>query len=128
MSSSKKKTVRISASEWQVMSMVWERSPIAAGDIVAALSPRRGWHSRTIRTLLDRLVKKGALQATLEGKRYLYEPLLSMEACVRQESRSFLRRIFAGEPAPMLLYLVKESKLTREEIKELKRLLSEKEK
>ncbi|HUD48048.1 MAG TPA: BlaI/MecI/CopY family transcriptional regulator [Candidatus Baltobacteraceae bacterium] len=122
------KSVRISESEWQVMSMVWDRSPIAASDIVETLSRRTGWHSRTIRTLLDRLVKKGALKATLEGKRYLYEPLLSMEACVRQESRSFLQRVFAGEPAPMILYLVKESKLSSEEIKELKRLLTRKEK
>jgi BlaI family penicillinase repressor len=128
MSSNSLKTTRISESEWLVMSMVWDRSPIAAADIVEALSRRTGWHSRTIRTLLDRLVKKGALRAAPDGKRYLYQPLLSMEACVRQESRSFLRRVFAGEPAPMILYLVKESKLTHEEIKELKRLLTQKEK
>ncbi|MGA3179277.1 MAG: BlaI/MecI/CopY family transcriptional regulator [Verrucomicrobiota bacterium] len=128
MSSNSRKTVRISESEWQVMSLVWGRSPIAAGEIVEALSPRTGWHSRTIRTLLDRLVRKGALRASPDGKRYLYEPRLSMEACVRQESRSFLRRVFAGEPAPMLLHLVREAKLSHEEIKELKRLLSEKEK
>jgi BlaI family penicillinase repressor len=128
MSSNDRKAVRISESEWQVMSMVWDRSPIAAGDIVEALSRRKGWHSRTIRTLLDRLVKKGALRTALDGKRYLYEPLLSLEACVRQESRTFLQRVFAGEPAPMILYLVKESKLSHEEIKELKRLLTEKEK
>jgi BlaI family penicillinase repressor len=122
------KAVRIAESEWQVMSMVWNRSPIAAADIVEALSRRTGWHSRTIRTLLDRLVKKGALRAAPDGKRYLYEPLLSMAACVRQESRSFLQRVFAGEPAPMILYLVRESKLSNEEIKELKRLLTQKEK
>jgi BlaI family penicillinase repressor len=51
-----------------------------------------------------------------------------MAACVRQESRSFLQRVFGGEPAPMILYLVKESKLSNEEIKELKRLLTQKEK
>jgi len=122
------KIVRISEAEWQVMSEVWRRSPTATGDIVEALSQRRGWHSRTIRTLLDRLVKKGALKTTLEGKRFLYEPRLSMDACVRQESQSFLERVFGGEPASMLLHLVKESKLSKDEIKELKRLLAEKEK
>jgi BlaI family penicillinase repressor len=128
MSSSSGKSIRISESEWQVMVLVWERSPVAAGEIVDSLSRRTGWHSRTIRTLLDRLVKKGALKATFVGKRYLYEPLLSMNACIRQESRSFLERVFGGEAAPMLLYLVRESKLSSDEIKELKRLLSEKEK
>jgi len=122
------KAVRISEAEWQVMSVVWRQSPVAAGDIVEALSQRRGWHSRTIRTLLDRLVKKGALKTAPDGKRFLYEPRLSMEECVRQESQSFLERVFGGEPASMLLHLVKESKLSKEEIKELKRLLAEKEK
>jgi leucyl aminopeptidase len=93
-----------------------------AGDINQSWGS--GWGVR----LLDRLVRKGALRASPDGKRYLYEPRLSMEACVRQESRSFLRRVFAGEPAPMLLHLVREAKLSHEEIKELKRLLSEKEK
>ena len=128
MSSNSINTVRISESEWHVMGKVWERSPIAAGDIVDALSPRTGWHSRTIRTLLDRLVKKGALKTTREGKRYLYEPLLSMEACIRQESRSFLQRVFGGESAPMLLHLVMEADLSNEDIKKLKRLLSQKNK
>jgi BlaI family penicillinase repressor len=128
MSSSSGKSIRVSQSEWQVMALVWERSPLAAGEIVDSLSQRNGWHSRTIRTLLDRLVKKGALKATLDGKRYLYEPLLSMNACIQSESRSFLERVFGGEAAPMLLYLVRESELSRDEIKELKRLLSEKEK
>ncbi|HTV40509.1 MAG TPA: BlaI/MecI/CopY family transcriptional regulator [Candidatus Sulfotelmatobacter sp.] len=128
MSSSSSKPIRISESEWQVMALVWERPPVTAGEIVDSLSQSTGWHSRTIRTLLDRLVKKGALKATLEGKRYFYEPLLSMSACIRQESRSFLERVFGGEAASMLLYLVRESRLSGEEIKELKRLLSEKEK
>jgi BlaI family penicillinase repressor len=122
------KPIRISESEWLVMCQVWEKAPVAAGQIVEALSKPAGWHPRTIRTLLDRLVKKRALKTTADGKRYLYSPLLSMEECVRRESRSFLDRVFGGEPAPMLLHLVKESKLSAGEIKELKRLLTEKEK
>ena len=122
------KPIRISESEWLVMSRVWEKAPVAAGEIVEALSKRTAWHPRTIRTLLDRLVRKRALKTTVDGKRYLYAPLLSMEECVRRESRSFLERVFGGEPAPMLLHLVKESKLSSSEIRELKRLLTEKEK
>ena len=110
------------------MGLVWARHPVPAGDIVSQLAPGTGWHTRTIRTLLDRLVKKRALKATREGKRYLYEPLVSQETCVRQESRSFLRRVFGGAPAPLLLHLVKESNLSKEDIKQLKRLLAEKEK
>ena len=110
------------------MNVVWARAPISASEIVQALSSQKGWHSRTIRTLLDRLVKKGALKATPEGKRYLYEPRVAMADSVRQESESFLERVFGGEPAAMLLHLVGQAKLSREEIRKLKSILSEKEK
>ena len=49
--------VKISDSEWEVMNVVWSRAPVAASDIVEELSARKGWHARTIRTLLDRLVR-----------------------------------------------------------------------
>jgi BlaI family transcriptional regulator, penicillinase repressor len=122
------KSIRISDSEWQIMGVVWECPPVATADVVEKLSRQNGWHSRTIRTLLDRLTRKGALKITREGKRYLYDPLVSMEECVRNESRSFVDRVFGGEPASFLLHLVKETKLSPQEIRELKKLLSEKEK
>lgn len=120
------KTVKISEAEWQVMNVLWERAPRAAGEVVAALETKAGWKPRTIRTLLDRLVRKGALKLLARGKRQ-YVPAVTMEACVRRESRSFVRRVFGGEPASMLLHLIKDTKLSREEIEQLKRLLAEKE-
>ncbi len=120
-------TVKISDSEWQVMNLIWARAPISASEIVEALASQTAWHSRTIRTLLDRLVKKGALKARPEGKRNLYEPRISMADCVRQESQSFAQRVFGGEPAAMLLHLVGEAKLSKEEIRQLKNILAEKE-
>jgi BlaI family transcriptional regulator, penicillinase repressor len=122
------KNPRISESEWLVMSLVWERAPVAASEIVAALSKQTGWHSRTIRTLLDRLVKKKALKINAETRPGRYLPLVSMQAAIRQESRSFLQRVFGGEPAAMLLHLVGEARLSPKDIKKLKGLLSEKEK
>ncbi len=119
---------QISAAEWEVMTVVWNRTPSAASDIVEQLETKRGWRSRTIRTLLDRLVKKGALRFEVEGKRYLYWPRVTMEKCVRKESQSFLERVFGGEPASMLVHLVKTARLSPEEIQELKRILEEKEK
>ena len=123
-----KTPVNISESEWEVMNVVWQKSPIPASEIVQQLSARNEWHSRTIRTLLDRLVKKGALAIEEDGKRYLYVPTVSMEACVHHESRSFIDRVFGGEPVSMLLNLVKNTKLSADEIKRLKKILSEKEK
>jgi BlaI family penicillinase repressor len=119
---------KISEAEWEVMSIVWQKAPVAASDVVELLEAKRGWRSRTVRTLLDRLVKKRALRFEVEGKRYLYSPRAKMEQCVRSESQSFLQRVFGGEPASMLIHLVKTTKLSPEDIAELKRILSEKEK
>ena len=110
------------------MTIAWAQAPITASDVVTQLETKRGWKSRTIRTLLDRLVKKEVLKFVVEGKRYLYSPRVKMEECVRSESQSFLRRVFGGEPASMLIHLVKTTKLSPDEISELKRILSEKEK
>ena len=110
------------------MTIVWEKAPVPAIDIVEALTRQKGWHPRTTRTLLERLVKKKALKFKPEGRRYLYEPRISMEQAVRQESQSFLQRVFGGEPVSMLLHLVGEARLSKKDIKKLKEILSEKEK
>ena len=120
--------LKISESEWQVMSLVWEKAPVSTSEVVAALTEQKQWHPRTIRTLLDRLVKKKALKAVPEGRRHLYHPLITMEQGLRQESQSFLERVFGGEPAAMLLHLVGEAELSKEDIKKLKAILAEKEK
>jgi BlaI family penicillinase repressor len=121
------KPVKISDAEWQVMNVVWERPSATAVDIVTTLETKAGWRPRTIRTLLDRLVQKGALKVIAEGKRR-YLPVVTMEECIRRESRSFIERVFGGEPASMLLHVVRDSKLSRKEIDQLKKLLSEQEK
>jgi BlaI family transcriptional regulator, penicillinase repressor len=120
-------SIKISESEWQVMVVVWTRSAASAAEVVESLGKQKGWHSRTTRTLLDRLVKKRALKVVPEGKRNLYEPLISMEQAVRQESWSFVQRVFGGEPVPLLLHLVGETKLSKSDIKRLKEMLSKKE-
>ncbi|MGE3312371.1 MAG: BlaI/MecI/CopY family transcriptional regulator, partial [Limisphaerales bacterium] len=80
------------------------------------------------RTLLERLVAKGALDYEQDGKRYLYRPAVTMAECVRRESRSFTERVFGGNPAAMLVHLVKETPLSADEIADLRRLLKNKEK
>ena len=76
--------------------------------------------------MLKRLVKKGALKFQAEGKRYLYRPAVTREACVRVESRSFVQRVFGGQVSSVLAHFVEDSKLSKEEIEKLRRLLDEK--
>ena len=116
---------KISDAEWVVMEAVWAKSPLGADDIVKSLGSS-GWNPRTIKTMLNRLVKKGALTFDAEGKRYLYRPRVSRETCVRTESRSFLKRIFRGDVGPMLAHFVEDSKLSAQQIKQLRELLEKK--
>jgi BlaI family transcriptional regulator, penicillinase repressor len=118
----------ISEAEWEVMRAVWAGHPATANEVVERLAGEKDWSPRTIKTMLNRLVKKRALGFTEEGKRYLYRPLVSREECVRDESRSFLDRVFGGALGPMLNHFVRNEKLSAEEIAELKRLLARKEK
>ena len=120
---------RISEVEWEIMRVVWERSPLAASEIIDALTASDpSWHPRTAKTLLNRLVKKGALGFRKEGRAYLYRPRVAEKDCVDVASTSFLDRVFGGSLKPMLAHFVAHRKLSRKEIEELKRLLSGKEK
>lgn len=118
---------RISEAEREVMFVLWEESPLSTPDIVARLSDRKGWAPRTIRTLLARLVKKRALHLSNEGRKHVFRPRIDRESSVQHESRSFLARVFGGEPVSMLISLVKQTELTPEEIRQLKAILEEKE-
>ncbi|MCX7014583.1 MAG: BlaI/MecI/CopY family transcriptional regulator [Candidatus Sumerlaeota bacterium] len=116
----------ISDAEWLAMKAVWARSPITANEVVEALSETTSWKPKTIMTLLNRLVKKGALGFEKEGRAYRYYPLVEEVACVRAESRSFLERVYGGALTPMLAHFLEESRLSKKETEELKRILDRK--
>jgi len=116
----------ISDAEWEVMNVVWESSPIASVQIVAQLAKTTDWSPRTIKSLINRLVRKRALAYDTEGNRYLYRPAVTRDQCVRQKSRSFVGRVFGGAVGPMLVQFVAQADLTPAEIEELQRILARK--
>ena len=115
--------VAISDAEWQVMQVIWRLGKATAADVIAELAESKDWSHRTIRTLLGRLVEKGALKAADDGNRYIYRPLLTRQKCIRAESRSFLKKVFAGDAAELLVHFAQDAQITPEQIAELKRLL-----
>jgi len=118
---------RISDAEWEVMQVLWSNAaPMTAQEVIDRLAPARAWSPRTVKTLLNRLLKKGAVRHEVRGKMYVYSPAVSEEACVREERRHFLQRIYGGALAPMIAHFLKDERLTREEIEELRRILDEK--
>jgi BlaI family penicillinase repressor len=120
-------TITISDAEWQVMNIVWQDQPVEAQRVIDLLAAPNEWSAATIKTMLHRLVKKNALVFDRNGKRYLYRAVVRRADCVRWASRSFLDRVFGGAAAPALMHLVKASKLTDDELTQLRRLLDDKE-
>lgn len=116
----------ISESEWSVMEALWENAPQTASEVTRTLKPTMKWAENTVRTLLTRLVEKGALKTdeNSSGTR-TYLPAVKREACVRAESDSFLQRVFQGAAKPLLVHFAQNSKLTAEEVKELKKMLDQ---
>jgi BlaI family transcriptional regulator, penicillinase repressor len=121
-----KKLPKISESEWVVMKAIWFENPITANRIVEKLEDSTSWSPKTIKTLLNRLVQKGAVGFESKGRVYDYYPLIKESVFVKEESRSFLNRVFGGALNPMLATLVESEDLSEEDIKELKRILNKK--
>lgn len=116
----------ISDSEWTLMEALWESSPQTASEVTRTLRPTTNWAENTVRTLLTRLVDKGALKTgeNTSGTR-TYLPAVKREACVRAEGESFMQRLFGGAAKPLLVHFAQNSKLTADEVQELKKILDQ---
>jgi len=117
--------VPISEAEAIVMEVVWAKNPIPTEDVVAALKHHGKWQETTVKTLLNRLLKKGALKARKEGRRYLYSPVLTRDQWLATESHGFLDRLFGGRVAPLVSHFSQQKKLSKKDIEDLKRLIQE---
>ena len=103
---------RISDAEWDILNVLWKKAPLT-----------------TVRTFLTRLVDKGAVRAgepAATPRRFV--PAVSREECVRQESDSFLARVFEGGTAALLLHFARSKRLHPEELAELEAILTQKRK
>ena len=118
-------TTQISEAEAMVMEVLWQSSPRSAEEVIAALAADTGWAEPTIKTLLNRLLNKGALSAAKDGRRYLYSPVLRREAWVQQQSEGMLARLFGGRVAPLVAHFSERGQLSAADIAELKRLVRE---
>lgn len=119
------KNIAISEAESLVMETLWQRHPMAAEEVSAILVQQQDWQEATVKTLLNRLLKKGAIKAEKDGRRFLYSPVLKREQWLMCESKGFLDRMFNGRIAPLVAHFSEQKKLSKQDIAELKRLIGE---
>jgi predicted transcriptional regulator len=121
-----KNTAAISDAESQVMEVLWQAGkPLPAEEVAAALASSHSWQEATVKTLLNRLLNKGAVAAQKEGRRYLYSPVLARDQWVTSESTGLIERMFGGRIAPLVAHFGKQHKLSKEDLDELTRLIEE---
>jgi predicted transcriptional regulator len=118
----------ISEAESRVMEVLWEHAPRGSEEVASVLHAETGWHENTVRTLLNRLVRKRAVQATRDGRRFLYAPLRAREQLQASESRSLLDSVFGGRVAPLLVHFSRNEKLSAKDVAALRKLVDELEK
>jgi predicted transcriptional regulator len=117
--------MRISGAESLVMEALWRRAPLAAEEIFAEVGEAQGWAEPTLKTLLNRLLNKGAVSAEKDGRRYLYRPLVARDDYVEAESQGLLDRLFDGRLAPLVSHFSERQKLSPQDLADLKRLIAE---
>lgn len=118
-----KQMPKISEAEYEIMKVIWKYAPISTNDVVNKLENVTGWSPKTIQTLLSRLVKKGALAYEKKSRVFIYTPLLKEDAYLTEESSTFLNKFYNGTLNSMVLNFLKQDKLSKEDIEELKQLL-----
>lgn len=117
---------KITESEWEIMKIIWKQHPITAEQIMTVLPEDIGWSDQTVRTFINRLLKKRVIGFTKTGRSYNYHPLLEEKECVQAESRSFIKRVFGGAANMLMTNFLEDADLSGKEIEELQKILEEK--
>ena len=116
---------RISDAEHAIMEVLWDKNPVSATAVGAAICDERDWSIATVKTLLSRLVQKEAVGTEPDGRKFLYRPLIERSDYVGGESRRLVDRLFGGRAAPLFAQLAESEALTDDDLAEIEALLRE---
>ena len=115
--------IDLSNSEWKLMRRLWERAPRTITELTAAVRDETGWSKNTVITMLSRLEAKGAVTHTPGGRAKLYTPLLDRRDAAREETKSFLGKVYGGSLGLMMSAMVESRELTEADLAELTAIL-----
>jgi len=113
----------LSEAEWRIMNRVWEDSPTTARQVLDAVGDETGWAYTTVKTMMNRLVEKGALKERKQDHTSEYAPKLTRRRARAAALKALVERAFGGAIGPMVTQLVDDEKLTKKERDELRRML-----
>jgi BlaI family penicillinase repressor len=114
----------ISHAEFEVLDALWAKYPVTANELIERLNQEKTWHDKTVKTLLNRLVKKEAISFEKQQRRYLYTPILARETYTEHESINLIERLFSGRVSPLIAGFAKNKNLNKKDVTELKAIIS----
>jgi predicted transcriptional regulator len=117
--------MHITTAESQVMEALWRRGPLTTDEIVAEVGSAQNWGDATVKTLINRLLKKKALKSERNSGRHCYQALVPRADYVQAESQGLLDRLFDGQLAPLVAHFAENRSLKPDEIARLKKLIAE---
>ena len=117
--------MHITAAESFIMEALWRHGPLTADDLIEDPGKPQGWGGATVKTLINRLLKKSALKSERIDGRVRYVALIERADYVQSESQSLLDRLFEGSLTPLVAHFADRRKLKPDEVKRLKKLLEE---
>jgi BlaI family penicillinase repressor len=120
----KKAVAELTEAEWEIMSVVWEKEPCAAGTVQEALAMSRDWAYATVKITMDRMVNKGFLKINKIRNLQLFRSCISEVEARRGEIRKMLKRGFGGALTPMLKFLIEHEGLSKEEAVQLREFVN----
>lgn len=117
--------MKLSDAEWAVMGVVWRRGEASARDVLDETEAETGWAYTTVKTLLARLVEKGALSEHKRANTSIYGPLVTRKRARREALRSLLDRAFDGAFGSLVQHMIKDEKLPKRDRARLAEMLAE---
>jgi len=117
--------IRISAAESQVMEAVWRDGPLTSDALIRSVGAEKAGGEATVKTLINRLLKKKALISERREGRTRYRALISRADYVTEESQNLLDRLFNGQLAPLVAHFAEHRPLSADEVQRLRRLIDE---
>jgi BlaI family transcriptional regulator, penicillinase repressor len=118
-----RKDPRISDAELQLLQLLWEESPLGATEIAGRVPAGRSWSLTTVKTLLSRLVAKGALTTENEGRRFRYRPAIARETVAARQAGGLVDKLFGGRVSPLVAQLAEQREIDPKDLDELEALI-----
>lgn len=117
--------IGLSDTEWRLMQILWERSPLTLRQVCDAARPTYGWTKHAVISFLKRMEAKSAIRVEDARPVKLYYPLLDREEAIHAETEDVLERVYNGNIFLMVQAAAGARELSEEEFAQLARLLQE---